>query len=236
MYFPKKALAVLVAGTLAGFAGSVAAHGIKPHNSPAAAPVQPAAIQLAPLVIGQTSAIQLDVVQLQRLQPNQSLQLKLGELGSLPLVFEHATAEVNGISYWEAHLDGDLQQRVSLKIDHGAVSGSIQMRFPVADAVHFSRRMLKNQRQAAELTQLQLQRLIRLQPLQLHHIELNRAGLADDQRRQLDSRRLNRRGSGAVMRLDAMRGHTTGKSGQRAGYQHRQRFFREVHDDFSVSG
>jgi hypothetical protein len=33
-----------------------------------------------------------------------------------------------------------------------------------------------------------------------------------------------------------MRGHTTGKSGQRAGYQHRQRFFREVHDDFSVSG
>ena len=128
MYFPKKALAVLVAGTLAGFAGSVAAHGIKPHNSPAAAPVQPAAIQLAPLVIGQTSAIQLDVVQLQRLQPNQSLQLKLGELGSLPLVFEHATAEVNGISYWEAHLDGDLQQRVSLKIDHGAVSGSIMLK------------------------------------------------------------------------------------------------------------
>ena len=35
---------------------------------------------------------------------------------------------MNGISYWEAHLDGDLQQRVSLKIDHGAVSGSIMLK------------------------------------------------------------------------------------------------------------
>ena len=42
--------------------------------------------QLAPLVISQTSAIQLDVVQLQRLQPESIAAAEAGQLGSLPLV------------------------------------------------------------------------------------------------------------------------------------------------------
>ena len=122
---PNKALAALVASALAGLAGSVVAHGAKPQTD---AVVQPAAIQLAPLAIGQTKPLQLNLAQLHGLKVNQSLTLQLGELGSLPLIFEHATASVNGVSYWEAHLDGDLQQRVSLKLDNGAVSGTILLK------------------------------------------------------------------------------------------------------------
>lgn len=125
---PTRLLSGLVAGALASLAGGALAHGASAHVDQPAAKIQPAAIQLAPLAVGQTRSIEFDAAQLQSLKPNQAFTLSLGELGKLPLIFEHATATVNGVSYWEAHLDGDLQQRVSLKIDNGAVSGTILLK------------------------------------------------------------------------------------------------------------
>lgn len=119
-----KLLGILVSGAIATLVSPAFAHGAKPATTAAVA----APAKLAPLVMGQTQPIQLDLQQLHALQPNQALTLKLGQLGSLPLIFEHVTAEFGGVSYWEAHLDGDLQQRVSLKFDHGAVSGTILLK------------------------------------------------------------------------------------------------------------
>ena len=81
-----------------------------------------------PLSAGRSEEIKLDAQGLFQLKPGQRVLLKLGSSGELPLVFEHATATYNKTTFWEAHLDGDMNQRVSLKRDEKGLSGSIALR------------------------------------------------------------------------------------------------------------
>lgn len=83
--------------------------------------------QVESLAAGRTEEIKLDEQGLFQLKPGQRIQLKLGSSGTLPLVFEHATATHNKTTFWEAHLDGDVKQRVSLKRDERGLSGSIAL-------------------------------------------------------------------------------------------------------------
>lgn len=79
----------------------------------------------AVLEVGRTQEIKLDDKALFQLKQGQSVKLDLGSAGQLNLVFEHATVKQNNTTFWEAHLEGDLKQRVSLKRDALGVSGSV---------------------------------------------------------------------------------------------------------------
>lgn len=92
------------------------------HASHSHAAIAPAS---AVLDVGRTQEIKLDEKALFQLKPGQSVKLNLGGAGQLSLVFEHATAQQNNTSFWEAHLEGDLKQRVSLKRDAVGLSGSV---------------------------------------------------------------------------------------------------------------
>lgn len=92
------------------------------HASHSHAAVEPASTVLA---VGRTQEIKLDEKALFQLKPGQSVKLNLGGVGQLSLVFEHATAQFNNTTFWEAHLEGDLKQRVSLKRNALGVSGSV---------------------------------------------------------------------------------------------------------------
>lgn len=98
---------------------ALVAIGYASHSHAAIEPV------VAALDVGRTQEIKLDDKALFQLKPGQSVKLNLGGAGQLSLVFEHATTRQNNAIFWEAHLEGDLKQRVSLKRDDRGVSGSV---------------------------------------------------------------------------------------------------------------
>ncbi|MDE2594416.1 MAG: hypothetical protein KGL57_09270, partial [Burkholderiales bacterium] len=84
--------------------------------------------QVEALSAGRSEEIKLDAQGLLQLKPGQRVQFNLGSSGALGLVFEHATATYNKTTFWEAHLEGDLTQRVSLKLDERGLSGSVVLK------------------------------------------------------------------------------------------------------------
>lgn len=61
---------------------------------------------------------------LTNLKSGDVFSINLGKFGKYNLMFEHKTAKIEGVQYLEATLLGDAKQRLSLKNDNGAWTGS----------------------------------------------------------------------------------------------------------------
>ena len=130
--FPRGLAGLLAAAFSATGAAAPSPEAVRPPSAtpvaarPSAAPA-PGAL-FAALKPGQRVEIKLDMDKLFALKRHDAVKLPLGALGELPVVFDHATKVLNNVAYWEAHLDGDLAQRVSLRLENKQLTGVFYLR------------------------------------------------------------------------------------------------------------
>jgi hypothetical protein len=100
---------------------------IQAHPIQASGALPQAVAQTGTLEVGRTQEIKFDDKALFQLKPGEKVKLRLDGVGALPLVFEHATPQYNNTTFWEAHVEGDRKQRVSLKRSAQGLSGSVML-------------------------------------------------------------------------------------------------------------